>query len=525
VVTQVLIDPKGVERGGVEAREEHAHDDEQVDLAVLHAERHVLVVVGEFFGRSVVRGAERRVVVADGTLEEVAAGGIEALGVVAVLVAVVGVLLVGAIAEDGGNLESAVGGQGFHLSLQLHVVELGAMNVLHGQDAVEAAYPGLDALLIDALAAVGGNLGHVGQQRVGVGASLLGLLVEVFDDILRHAGDAAGVFEGLFALDVPHAGVLDVVLLLHGAHVIDAEGQHVVVADGIDDGIGVEARAEHVLGGVVDAACRRDIFGEDGRAREAEEVIALEAAHDELVHLPELRTVAFVEYHHHFALVEVALRILLHESRKLLDGGDDDFRLRVGNLPLQFACGGVAVGGALLEAVVLLHRLVVEVLAIDHEEHLVDVVEARGKLGGLERGECLARACGVPDVAACLHRAVLAGVVRHLDAVEHTFGGGYLIGAHGHEHALFGEDAVARQDAEQSVAAEEGGSEVLDVAQDLVVGVRPVAGELERVAGARLVALGGAAVLAHYALARGVGVVLGFGAVRDDEDLHILEEC
>ena len=34
---------------------------------------------------------------------------------------------------------------------------------------------------------------------------------------------------------------------------------------------------------------------------------------------------------------------------------------------------GVRVGRALLEAVVLPHRLVVEVLAVDDEEHLVDV--------------------------------------------------------------------------------------------------------------------------------------------------------
>jgi hypothetical protein len=45
---------------------------------------------------------------------------------------------------------------------------------------------------------------------------------------------------------------------------------------------------------------------------------------------------------------------------------------------------GVGVGRALLEAVVLLHRLVVEVLAVDDEEHLVDRGHRRRELCGLE---------------------------------------------------------------------------------------------------------------------------------------------
>ena len=48
-------------------------------------------------------------------------------------------------------------------------------------------------------------------------------------------------------------------------------------------------------------------------------------------------------------------------------------RITVFQLPLQHPGGGIAVGRSLLKAVILLHRLVVQVLPIDHKEDLVDV--------------------------------------------------------------------------------------------------------------------------------------------------------
>ena len=56
----------------------------------------------------------------------------------------------------------------------------------------------------------------------------------------------------------------------------------------------------------------------------------------------------------------------------------------------------------LIEAAVLLERLVVEVLAVDDEEHFIDDVEAGGQLGSLEARECLPRARRVPDEATSL---------------------------------------------------------------------------------------------------------------------------
>ncbi len=70
---------------------------------------------------------------------------------------------------------------------------------------------------------------------------------------------------------------------------------------------------------------------------------------------------------------------------------------------------GVLLDAAFLEAVELLAGLAVEVLAVDDEEALLDVRVVLEQRGGLEGGERLAAAGGVPDVAVA---AVL------LDAVD-----------------------------------------------------------------------------------------------------------
>ena len=60
------------------------------------------------------------------------------------------------------------------------------------------------------------------------------------DDVVGDDGDALGGVEGFLLVDGPHLLVVDTFLHLHGAFVIDVELQDVLVADGVDDGVGVE---------------------------------------------------------------------------------------------------------------------------------------------------------------------------------------------------------------------------------------------------------------------------------------------
>ena len=115
------------------------------------------------------------------------------------------------------------------------------------------------------------------------------------------------------------------------------------------------------------------VLGEDRRAGEAEQVVALECLGDRGVHVAELGAVALVEDQHDVPVVDRVALVLLDEPGELLDRGDDDPRGRCPPAASSARASTCSSCGALLEAVVLAHGLVVEVLAVDDEQDLVDV--------------------------------------------------------------------------------------------------------------------------------------------------------
>ena len=239
------------------------------------------------------------------------------------------------------------------------------------------------------------------------------------------------------------------------------------------------------------------------------------------VHVPELAAVALVKDDDHVLLKHRVPGILPDEDRQLLNGGHQNAGLGIFQLPLEDGGVGIAVGRPLFKTVILLHGLVVQVLAVHHEENLVDVWQLAGQLSRLEGGQGFAAARGVPDVSPCLQGSPLLVLGGDLDAVQDPLGGGDLVGAHHQQQFLRGEHAVAGEEVEQGVLGEKGLGEVHQVRNHLVVPIRPEGGELKAVAGLLPLAfvLGG---LFDVAVAGGVGVVLGVGAVGDHKDLHIL---
>ena len=90
---------------------------------------------------------------------------------------------------------------------------------------------------------------------------------------------------------------------------------------------------------------------------------------------------------------------------------------------------------------------------------------------------------------------------------------------------LGGEHAISRQDIEQCMPSEKSPGETRQVGDDMVAPVGPPAGELETVGA--LLRTAGCGTAFHFMdvlEARGVAVVLGVRAVRDDEDLGVLIE-
>ena len=223
---------------------------------------------------------------------------------------------------------------------------------------------------------------------------------------------------------VVYVAFLDRVAVLH------AEGQHVAVVDGVDDRVLVQLRPEHLRRRRVHRVSGLlGILREDGRAGEPEHVVLLEALGDELAHVAELGAVALVEDDDHVLAVDCrASGSWLAEDGQLLNGRDDDLGRVVAELLREHLGRPVGVGRALGEAVVLAHRLVVEVLAVHDEEHLVDALDAAGELRALEARERLARARGVPHVAARVERAEHLRVqLRHQDTVQDALRRRYLV--------------------------------------------------------------------------------------------------
>ena len=346
--------------------------------------------------------AEHLVVVFDGCFQSASALQVQpfrSFGVLVLKAPFVLFFLVGRIGEDGGHFQ--VWSIFFSkLLLELVVVHNGCLDAIHGKDAVEAlCLVGL--LLLFYVFALLDHILNIQQtvHRIDVFV-LLGLGGKGFYNVACDDRDSPGVVQGFFRIDAPHLFAFHIALHLHGGVVIHMETKHIIVAYGVDDGVGVQgscglsvlvwfASEELCCGGVLAALI--GVYGEDGCTCEAKHHVALQSACDELVHFSKLASVAFVEDEHDVLLLQDFAELFvtvvdagLHQVRQLLNGGDDDVAIVVLHLPLQHAGRGVRVGAVSLEVVVLLHRLVVQVFPIDHEEHLLDFWHLRGQLCRLE---------------------------------------------------------------------------------------------------------------------------------------------
>ena len=434
---QVFVHPKGVQGRGIEARQEHIDHDQQVKLFILHAERYIFVVILEPFTiRRVVR-MEHLVVVLNGGIQKIPAALVEVGGIFRVFLVqnAIRFRFIGSIAVNGGNAQP-LSRVCRHLFFELLIIQLCHRHRSHAENRIKTA----DALfLLDFLnrTTLGrGHLCHIRQQiKLIRFVSPIGFLVEVVKDVLGHQRNTLGSHECLFPVDIPNLFIVHVWLCIHRLDVIHTEWQHILVVDGIHDGISVQLVAKGLCRGKITRIHRSACVGRKNRcACETKQMVLLEILDDCLVHITELAAVALVKDDHNVLLIDLVSRILFDEGRQFLDGGNDDMRFRVFQLAFQNCGAGVGVCRALLEAVIFLHRLVVQVLAVYHKQHLVDVGQLRCQPCRFEGSQRLAGASGVPDVAAALDAAILFVVVGDLDAVQYPLGCRDLIWAHHHQH-------------------------------------------------------------------------------------------
>ena len=342
---------------------------------------------------------------------------------------------IGSIAVNGSNAQP-LGWVCRHLFFELLIIQLCHRHRCHAENRIKTA----DALfLLNFLhrTTLGrGHLCHIRQQiKLIRFVSPIGFLVEVVEDVLCHQRNTLGCHERLFPVDIPNLFIVHVWLCVHCFDVIHTERQHILVVDGIHDGVGVQLVAERLRRGEIawisGASC---VDCKNRRSCKSEQVVLFEIVNNSLVHITELAAVALVKDDHNVLLVDLMPWILLDEGRQLLDGGNDDMRFRVFQLAFQNRGAGVGVCRALFKTVIFLHSLVVQVLAVYHKQHLVDVGQLRCQPRCFEGSQRLSGACGVPDVATALDTAILFVVVGDLDAVQYPLGCSDLIWAHHHQH-------------------------------------------------------------------------------------------
>ena len=205
------------------------------------------------------------------------------------------------------------------------------------------------------------------------------------DNILSDYFNASLVHQRLFTVNVPHIIIVNVFLLLHRADIFHTEGKHILVSDGINNGIGVQLVAKRLCGGLqVGMGIAAGVLWEDGCAGEAKDVIFLELLDYCLVHIAKLRAVALIKDEHDVLLIGLKLGILLDKCGEFLNCGYYDTALGVLQLATQNSGVGVTVGSTFLKAVILFHRLVVKVFAVNDEKNLVNKLQLGCHLCRLE---------------------------------------------------------------------------------------------------------------------------------------------
>ena len=431
---QVFIHPQRIQRRGVEAGQEHIDHDQQVKFLVLHPQGNILIVILEFVPVCGIVGVEYPVVVTDGRIQKITGTLVKCGGIFRILLVknAVRFFFVCAIAVNDGNFQPLL--RIFrHLPLKLGVVELCSIHAGHGKDGVEPADPLLLLDFLDLLLAAGrGNLGDILQHAVCIDfITPVGLLVKMCQNVTRDQSNAFRGKKRLFPVDVPNFLVVNIRLGIHRFDIVHPEGQNILVVNGVHNGVGMELIAKSLRCraecGILAHAC---IDRKDRRSGKAKEVVLLEILRNGLMHITELASVALIKNNDDPFIKNTVSGVLLDKGGEFLNGGDNDSCIVILQLALQDCRRGVAVGSSLFKAVIFLHRLIVQILAVHDKKHLVDVIQFRGKLRRLERGQCFAAAGGVPDVPAACYGAVFLIIVGDLNAVQNALGGDDLIWPH-----------------------------------------------------------------------------------------------
>ena len=296
--------------------------------------------------------------------------------------------------------------------------------------------------------------------------------------------------------NLPHPCLRRQVHIFLSFVVFNKEAKHIIIRYGILDQVPMQTFPEHFRRGMLLSG----IFRKDRCSGKSEHLEIVKESDYILVAVTEVGAVTFIEYHHHLLvsyILKVFVVIVLRDGTvKLLNCGDDDL-----GIPAQPSDQFVGVVGTVnrprLERFIFSLRLRVKVVSVHHEQHLVDAIDFRHQLGGLERGQCLSSASGMPDIS------VVIGLLYFLQNLLHCI---ILIRAEHHQHLVsLVKDNVLAYNLSESTFRKEIISEKLKVVHRLVIGSCPVEREL----------------VASVGIIRKISCVDSIG---DDEKLDVVEK-
>jgi hypothetical protein len=120
----------------------------------------------------------------------------------------------------------------------------------------------------------------------------------------------------------------------------------------------------------------------------------------------------------------------LNKGIQLLDSGHNNSRCRIFKLFFEDFCTLVAVSCTFFKAIILFDGLVVQVLAVNDKQNLVNILQVCSKLRSFERCKSFTTSGSVPDVTSGVNRSGFLAVVRCLYSIQNTLCGNDLIRTH-----------------------------------------------------------------------------------------------
>ena len=147
--------------------------------------------------------------------------------------------------------------------------------------------------------------------------------------------DSFGSKESTFTVYVSHLSIFDTIFRSDRLDILDAERQYVLIGNRIDDGIGMQTIAKELRRGeqgLLGILCKYR------RAGEAEDMVFVEALHNQFVHIAKLRTVTLIEDDDDVLVVYGVLMFGLAELIEFLDRGNDDTIFFLAQLFVQYGC-------------------------------------------------------------------------------------------------------------------------------------------------------------------------------------------